>query len=61
MRQLMYIGMRVCVTHTQISVTIQRNKDYKSDWEISHKGPNREYDKNIHQKNKQYLQQDIIF
>jgi hypothetical protein len=45
----------------QLYVTIQRNKDYKPDWDISHKGPNREYDKNVHQRNKQYLQQDIIF
>ena len=35
--------------------------DYKPDWEISNKGPNKEYDKNRHQKNKQYLQQGIIF
>ena len=48
-------------THIHNSVTIQRNKDYKSHWKISNKGTNREYDKNIHQKNKQYLKQGIIF
>lgn len=71
----MYMGMRVCVfiyifcsylyacmyIYTHNSVTIQRNKDYKSHWEISNKGTNRVYDKNIHQKNKQYLQQGFIF
>ena len=48
-------------THTHNSVTIQRNKDYKSHWEISNEGTNRKHDKNVHQKNKQYLQQGITF
>ena len=47
--------------NTHHSVTIDKNKDYKSHLEISNKGTNREYDKNVDQKNKLYLQQGIIF